>query len=96
MSRFETPVKMKLGDILKTTPSSTYIMDTDIQTVMSDALPIWELLGITEEEYYKKYPPVDLSGNEVSTGPTSPTEPTDALGLTGLTGSTGFVLTLDD
>ena len=66
MSRFDTPIKMKLGDILKTNPSSTYVMDTDIQTVMSEALPIWDLLGITEEEYNVKYPPVDLSGSLVS------------------------------
>jgi hypothetical protein len=66
MSRFDTPIKMKLGDILKTNPSSTYVMDTDIQTVMADALPIWDLLGITEEEYHVKYTPVDLSGSLVS------------------------------
>jgi hypothetical protein len=63
MSRFdEPPIKMKLGDILKTFTNSTYTMDTNIQSAMEGASPIWELLGITEEQYHIKYPPVDLSG----------------------------------
>ena len=37
-------------------------MDTNIQSAMEGASPIWELLGITEEQYHIKYPPVDLSG----------------------------------
>ena len=89
MSRYEnTNIKMKLGDILKTFTHSTYAMDTDVQTAMADALPIWELLKITEEEYHIKYPPVDLSGNELITGPTGDSEPIDAAGHTGDTGST--------
>jgi hypothetical protein len=63
MSRFdEPPIKMKLGDILKTFTNSTFAMDTNIQTAMEGASPIWDLLGITEEQYHIKYPPVDLSG----------------------------------
>ena len=64
-------------------------MDTDIQTVMADALPIWELLGISEEQYHVKYPPVDLSTLTGNTGPIGISEPYDAAGLTGLTGPTG-------
>ena len=67
MSRFDEPIKMKLGDILKTFANSTYAMDSSAQSAMADASPIWDLLGLTEEDYYAKYPPVDLSGNEIST-----------------------------
>jgi hypothetical protein len=42
-------------------------MDSSAQSAMADASPIWDLLGLTEEDYYAKYPPVDLSGNEIST-----------------------------
>ena len=90
MSRFEnTSHSMKLGEMLKTFTHSTHAMDTDIQTVMADALPIWELLGITEAQYHVKYPPVDLSTLTGNTGPTGISEPNDAAGLTGLTGPTG-------
>ena len=93
MSRFEnTSHSMKLGEMLKTFTHSTHAMDTDIQTVMADALPIWELLGISEQQYHVKYPPVDLSTLTGNTGPTGPTgfsEPIDAAGSTGLTGATG-------
>jgi len=67
MSRFDEPIKMKLGEILKTFTTSTYAMDTGVQCAMADASPIWDLLGLTEEEYYVRYPPVDMSGNELST-----------------------------
>ena len=66
MSRFDEPIKMKLGDILKTFTNSTYAMDSSAQSAMADASPIWDLLGLTEEEYYVKYPPVDLSDNLLS------------------------------
>ena len=90
MSRFDsTHLSMKLGDILKTSTNSTHGMDLDIQASMADAIPIWELLGITEEQYHVRYPPLDISGNQIVTGPTGPTEPIDAAGLTGLTGPTG-------
>ena len=90
MSRFDsTNLSMKLGDILKTSSHSTHAMDVDIQASMANALPIWELLGITEEQYHVKYPPVDISGNQIVTGPTGHSEPIDAAGLTGLTGPTG-------
>jgi hypothetical protein len=63
MSKFDNiNIKMKLGDILKTFTNSTFAMDTNIQTAMEGASPIWDLLGITEEQYHIKYPPVDLSG----------------------------------
>ena len=66
MSRFdEPPIKMKLGDILKTFTNSTFAMDTNIQTAMEGASPIWDLLGITEEQYHIKYPPVDISENVI-------------------------------
>ena len=67
MSRFDDQVKMKLGDILKTFTNSSYSMDTSCQAAMGDASPIWNILGITEKEYYIKYPPVDVSGNAVPT-----------------------------
>jgi hypothetical protein len=62
MSRFDEPIKMKLGDILKTFTTSTYALETNVQSAMADATAIWDLLGISEEEYYVKYPSVDLSG----------------------------------
>jgi hypothetical protein len=90
MSRFDsTNLTMKLGDILKTSSHSTHATDINFQASMADAIPIWELLGITEEQYHVRYPPVDLSGNKIVTGPTGPTEPVDTAGLTGLTGPTG-------
>jgi len=89
MSRFDEPIKMKLGEILKTFTTSTYAMDTGVQCAMADASPIWDLLGLTEEEYYVRYPPVDVSGNEVVTGPTGPTGPVDTIGFTEITGPTG-------
>ena len=49
MSRFDEPIKMKLGDILKTFTNSTYAMDSSAQSAMADASPIWDLLGLTEE-----------------------------------------------
>lgn len=63
MSRFDEPIKMKLGEILKTFTTSTYAMDTDAESAIASACPIWELLNITEEEYHVKYSPPDLSGN---------------------------------
>ena len=67
MSRFDEPIKMKLGDILKTFTTSTYATDANVQAAMADATAIWDLHGITEEEYNVKYPSVDLSGNEAGT-----------------------------
>ena len=64
MSKFESGIKMKLGEILKTFTTSTYAMDASMETSIKDALPIWDLLGITETEYYIKYS-VDISGNNV-------------------------------
>ena len=40
-----------------------------IDDMVSNAVPIWEMLGITEEEYIKQYQKVidcDLSNNELS------------------------------
>ena len=40
-----------------------------IDDMVSNAVPIWEMLGITEEEYIKQYQKVidcDLSNNEMS------------------------------
>ena len=69
MSRFDEPIKMKLGEILKTFATSTYAMETGVQSAMADASPIWDLLGLTEDEYYVKYPPVDISGNGITLAP---------------------------
>ena len=66
MSKFDEPIKMKLGDILKTFTTSTYEMPVGMGASMKDASPIWDLLGITEEEYNIKYPPVDVSGNIIT------------------------------
>ena len=77
MSRFEEPYKMKLGDILKTFTTSTFAMDTTVDAAIGDASPIWVVLGITEEEYYIRYPPVDVSGNEVKVETETPLEKTE-------------------
>ena len=40
-----------------------------IDDMMSNAVPIWDMLGITEEEYIKQYQKVidcDLSNNEMN------------------------------
>ena len=52
-------------DILKTFTNSSYSMSLSCETAIGDACPIWKLLGLTEKEYYIKYPPVDLSSNVV-------------------------------
>ena len=66
MSRFEnTNLKMKLGDILKTFTTSTYETPMNMESMIADAVPIWNILNITEEEYYIKYPPIDSSGNVI-------------------------------
>ena len=63
-NRFEEVVANKLGEIQKKNTAQP----GHFESMMSSAIPIWTLLGITEEEYYKKYapvPPVDISGTEV-------------------------------
>ena len=70
MSRFdEPPLRMKLGEILKTFTNNSFSMPISMETSMAGAKPIWELLNITEEEYNIKYnpPSSDLSGNPTST-----------------------------
>ena len=69
MSRFDEPIKMKLEEILKTFTTCTYTMDTGVQTAIADASSIWDLLGLTEEEYYIKYPRVDMWGNGITLAP---------------------------
>ena len=75
MSRFdEPPLRMKLGEIVKSFTNSSFSMPISMETSMAGAIPIWELLNITEEEYNIKYnPPVDISGN-----PTPTTESTES------------------
>ena len=65
MSRFdEPPLRMKLGEIVKSFTNSSFSMPISMETSMAGAIPIWELLNITEEEYNIKYnSPVDVSGN---------------------------------
>ena len=38
-------------------------MSLSCEFAIVDAYPIWKTLGISEKEYYTKYPPVDISGN---------------------------------
>jgi len=43
-------------------------MPISMETSMAGAVPIWELLNITEKEYNLKYnPAVDVSGNPTPT-----------------------------
>ena len=76
MSKFE-PEKfsMKLGEILKTFTNSTYAMAESAESSMASAVPIWEVLGMTEKDYYIKYA-VDISGNN-TTDASVPLEITD-------------------
>ena len=70
MSRFdEPPLRMKLGEILKTFTNDSFSLPISMETSMAGARPIWELLNITEEEYKVKYNPlpVDVSGNPTQT-----------------------------
>ena len=61
-NRFEEAVANKLGEIqTKDTPFSAHI-----DSVMSSAVPIWVLLGITEEEYNIKYCPVQPEQEQIS------------------------------
>ena len=64
MSRFDEPqIKMKLGEILKTFTTSTYETTANMDAVLASAVPIWDILNITEVDYHIKYPPVDASFN---------------------------------
>ena len=66
MSKFDqAPIKMKLGDILKTFTNSTYAMAESAESSMASAVPIWEVLGMTEKDYYIKYA-FDISGNNTT------------------------------
>ena len=70
MSRFdEPPLRMKLGEILKTFTNDSFSMPISMETSMAGAVPIWELLNISEKEYNLKYNPnpVDISGNPTPT-----------------------------
>ena len=64
-NRFDEVVANKLGEIQKKNTAQP----GHFESVMASAIPIWTLLGITEEEYYEKYTPapapVDISGTEV-------------------------------
>ena len=68
MSKFDSNpvIKMKLGEILKSFTNSNYAMAESAESSMSSAVPIWEVLGMTEKDYTIKYPPVDISGNDKS------------------------------
>ena len=63
MSRFEESDKVKFEDVLNAFTKSSYSMSLSCESAIADACPIWKILGISKEEYYVKYPPVDVSGN---------------------------------
>ena len=66
MSKFESSnIKMKLGEILKTFTPNSHETPFNIDSIIADAVPIWDVLNITEAEYYIKYPPIDSSGNVI-------------------------------
>ena len=49
-NRFENVQKNKLG------LNSTFNIPMSMNEALSSAIPIWVLLGLTEEEYYEKHP----------------------------------------
>ena len=51
-NRFEEADRTKLGKLFK----STFDMPSTMADNIEHALPIWVLLGLTEEEYSEKYP----------------------------------------
>ena len=51
-NRFEEADRTKLGKLFK----STFDMPSTMADNIEHALPIWILLGLTEEEYSEKYP----------------------------------------
>jgi hypothetical protein len=48
-NKFEEVLANKLGEIQTKT-------SYNIETILANAIPIWVLLGLTEEEYNIKYP----------------------------------------
>ena len=62
-NKFQHNSNSKLGMELKNSANLTNIMKAGIST----AIPIWQMLGLTEEEYNEKYhkqPVKDASNND--------------------------------
>ena len=53
MNRFREPIENKHG--LLNMFKSNYYIPVSMNQAMGQALPIWELIGLTEEDYLKKY-----------------------------------------
>jgi len=51
-SKFDAVDSTKHGDLFKSKPLELH---SDIHEMMDQALPIWEILKLTEESYYEKY-----------------------------------------
>ena len=53
------------------TTTTSGIFPNNLDNIIADAVPIWNILGISEQEYYKKYQPAtnttDLSGSILET-----------------------------
>ena len=45
----------KVLNIYQNTTSSTTIFPNNLDDIIADAIPIWNVLGLTEEEYLKKF-----------------------------------------
>jgi hypothetical protein len=56
-NKFEEVLQNKLGEIQN---KNNLNYSAHLDTAMANAIPIWTLLGITEEDYNAKYQPTPL------------------------------------
>ena len=67
MHRFRNPLENKFGmkpPFHRLNPETIEkSMENALPMVMTEAQPIWEILGITEEEYYEQYHKQPVSEN---------------------------------
>jgi hypothetical protein len=61
MSKFEpSPFTPHKFDMFNANKFGVTQFKLNVQEAFSDAVPIWELQGMTKEQYYEKYPPTPV------------------------------------